>query len=74
MGKKADRGADRALHRDGFVYPIDAFAAEDARRDRRAMEEFERPRAGNSPKAEVKPHLLVTWVSYSPPSRHPRRG
>ncbi len=41
MGKKLTQAQIERYHREGFVYPIDAFAAEDARRYRRAMEEFE---------------------------------
>jgi len=41
MGKKLTEAQFERQHRDGFVYPIDAFAAEEARRYRRAMEEFE---------------------------------
>ena len=41
MGKKLTEAQIERYHRDGFVHPIEAFAAEEARRYRRAMEEFE---------------------------------
>ena len=41
MGKKLTDAQIAHYHREGFVYPIDAFSAERARRYRRAMEDFE---------------------------------
>ncbi len=49
--------------RDGFVYPIDAFDAEEARRYRGAMEAFEAGQGTELTKGHnFKPHLLFTWV------------
>src|SRR5262249_30977219 len=46
---------------DGFVYPVDAFAAEEARRYRRAMEEFEAGQGTELTQGDnFKPHLLFT--------------
>jgi non-haem Fe2+, alpha-ketoglutarate-dependent halogenase len=63
MGKKLTDEQIERYHRDGFVYPIDAFAAEQARRYRRAMEEFEAAQGRELTKGQnFKPHLLFTWV------------
>ena len=63
MGKKLTQAQIERYHREGFVYPIDAFAAEDARRYRRAMEEFEAAQGRELTKGHnFKPHLLFTWV------------
>jgi non-heme Fe2+,alpha-ketoglutarate-dependent halogenase len=63
MGKKLTEAQIERYHRDGFVYPIDAFAAEEARRYRRAMEEFEVAQGRELTKGHnFKPHLLFTWV------------
>src|SRR5204863_7489266 len=63
MGKKLTEAQIERYHRDGFVYPIDAFAAEEARRYRRAMEEFETDQGRELTKGHnFKPHLLFTWV------------
>ena len=63
MGKKLTEEQIERYHRDGFVYPIDAFAAEEARRYRRAMEEFEAAQGRELTKGQnFKPHLLFTWV------------
>jgi non-heme Fe2+,alpha-ketoglutarate-dependent halogenase len=63
MGKKLTEAQIERYHRDGFVYPIDAFAAEEARRYRRAMEEFEAAQGRQLTKGHnFKPHLLFTWV------------
>src|SRR3989440_354562 len=63
MGKKLTEAQIERYHRDGFVYPIDAFAAEEARRYRRAMEEFEAAQGRELTKGHnFKPHLLFTWV------------
>jgi Phytanoyl-CoA dioxygenase (PhyH) len=63
MGKKLTEEQIERYHRDGFAYPIDAFAAEEARRYRRAMEEFEAAQGREFTKGQnFKPHLLFTWV------------
>ncbi|MGH2608963.1 MAG: phytanoyl-CoA dioxygenase family protein, partial [Tepidiformaceae bacterium] len=63
MGKKLSEAQIERYHCDGFVYPIDAFAAEEARRYRRAMEEFEAAQGRELTKGHnFKPHLLFTWV------------
>src|SRR3989441_7190784 len=63
MGKKLTEAQIERYHRDGFVYPIDAFAAEEAWRYRRAMEEFEAAQGRELTKGQnFKPHLLFTWV------------
>jgi ectoine hydroxylase-related dioxygenase (phytanoyl-CoA dioxygenase family) len=63
MGKKLTEAQIERYHRDGFVYPIDAFAAEEARRYRRAMEQFEAAQGTELTKGHnFKPHLLFTWV------------
>src|SRR5439155_549550 len=63
MGKRLAEAQIERYHRDGFVYPIAAFAAEEARRYRRAMEEFEAAQGRELTKGHnIKPHLLFTWV------------
>ncbi|TMJ70332.1 MAG: hypothetical protein E6G91_14610 [Alphaproteobacteria bacterium] len=41
MGKKLTAAQIDQYHRDGYVYPIDAFGAEQAQGYRAAMEKFE---------------------------------
>jgi non-haem Fe2+, alpha-ketoglutarate-dependent halogenase len=63
MGKKLTAAQIERYHRDGFVYPVDAFGAGAARRYRRAMEEFEAAQGTRLTKGHnFKPHLLFTWV------------
>src|SRR5947199_1138546 len=63
MGKMLTEAQIERYHRDGFVYPIDAFAAEEAWLYRRAMEEFEAAQGRELTKGQnFKPHLLFTWV------------
>lgn len=63
MGKKLTAEQIERYHRDGFVYPIEAFAAGEARRYRRAMEEFEAAQGRELTRGHnFKPHLLFTWV------------
>jgi non-haem Fe2+, alpha-ketoglutarate-dependent halogenase len=63
MGKKLTDDAIERYHRDGFVYPVDAFTTEQARRYRRAMEDFEAAQGRELGKGHnFKPHLLFTWV------------
>ena len=63
MGKKLTDAQIAHYHREGFVYPVDAFAHERARRYRRAMEGFEAAQGQKLGKGHnFKPHLLFTWV------------
>jgi non-heme Fe2+,alpha-ketoglutarate-dependent halogenase len=63
MGKKLTDAQIEHYRRDGFVYPLDAFGAEQARRCRRAMEDFEAAQGTQLTKGHnFKPHLLFTWV------------
>src|SRR5215472_2537811 len=63
MGKKLTDAQIERWQRDGFLYPLDAFTAETARRYRRAMEEFEAAQGTQLTKGQnFKPHLLFTWV------------
>jgi len=63
MGKKLTDAQIAHYHREGFVYPVDAFSADAARRYRRAMEEFEAAQGQELGKGHnFKPHLLFTWV------------
>jgi len=63
MGKKLTDAQIEKYHRDGFVYPLDAFGAGEARRYRGAMEAFEAAQGTELTKGHnFKPHLLFTWV------------
>ena len=63
MGKKLTAAQIDQYHRDGYVYPIDAFGAEQARCYRAAMEKFEAAQGTELTKGHnFKPHLLFTWV------------
>jgi ectoine hydroxylase-related dioxygenase (phytanoyl-CoA dioxygenase family) len=63
MGRKLTDAQLERYQRDGFVYPLDAFSAEEARRYRRAMEQFEAAQGAELTKGHnFKPHLLFTWV------------
>jgi non-heme Fe2+,alpha-ketoglutarate-dependent halogenase len=63
MGKKLTAAQIDQYHRDGYVYPIDAFGAEQARCYRAAMEKFEAAQSTELTKGHnFKPHLLFTWV------------
>jgi len=63
MGRKLTNAQIEQYNRDGFVYPIDAFGAEQARRYREAMENFEAAQGTELTKGHnFKPHLLFTWV------------
>jgi len=63
MGKKLTAAQIDRYNRDGFVYPIDAFGAEEAWRYRAAMEKFETAQGTELTKGHnFKPHLLFTWV------------
>jgi hypothetical protein len=63
MGRKLTDSQIDQYHRDGFVYPVDAFGAEQAWRYREAMENFEAAQGAEFTKGHnFKPHLLFTWV------------
>jgi non-haem Fe2+, alpha-ketoglutarate-dependent halogenase len=62
MARKLTDAQIEQYHRDGFVYPFDAFGAEQARRYRRAMEDFEAAHGALTKGHNFKPHLLFTWV------------
>jgi len=63
MGRKLTDAQIDQYNRDGFVYPIDAFGAEQAWRYREAMENFEAAQGTEFTKGHnFKPHLLFTWV------------
>jgi non-heme Fe2+,alpha-ketoglutarate-dependent halogenase len=63
MGKKLTAAQVDRYHRDGYVYPIDAFGAEQARCYRAAMEKFEAAQGTELTKGHnFKPHLLFTWI------------
>jgi hypothetical protein len=63
MGRKLTEAQIDQYHRDGFIYPLDAFAPEEAGRYRRAMEDFEAAQGTELTKGHnFKPHLLFTWV------------
>ena len=63
MGKKLTAAQIDQYNRDGFIYPIDAFGAEQAWRYRTAMEKFEAAQGTEFTKGHnFKPHLLFTWV------------
>jgi non-haem Fe2+, alpha-ketoglutarate-dependent halogenase len=63
MGKKLTDAQIERYHRDGFVYPVDAFTAEAALGYRRAMEDFETTQGRAFTRGHnFKPHLLFTWV------------
>ena len=63
MGKKLTDAQIAHYHSEGFLYPVDAFSADQARRYRRAMEDFEAAQGQELGKGHnFKPHLLFTWV------------
>src|SRR5271170_5620064 len=63
MGKQLTDAQIAQYERAGFVFPIDAFSTDQARRYRGAMEGFERAQGAELTKGQnFKPHLLFTWV------------
>ena len=63
MGKLLTDAQIARYERDGFVFPIDGFSTEQARRYRGAMEDFERAQGTALGKGQnFKPHLLFTWI------------
>jgi len=63
MGKVLSDADVARYHRDGFLFPIDAFTAEEARGFRDRLEAFERRDGKPFGKGHnFKPHLLFPWV------------
>jgi hypothetical protein len=62
MPKKLTEAQIERYHRDGFVFPFDALSADQARRCRRALEDFEAAHGALAKGNNFKPHLLFTWV------------
>jgi non-heme Fe2+,alpha-ketoglutarate-dependent halogenase len=63
MGKKLSDGEIARYECGGFVFPVDAFTPEQARRYRDKLEAFERTEGRDFGKGHnFKPHLLFTWV------------
>lgn len=63
MGKHLTAAQIEQYERDGFVYPVEAFTPQQARRYRDALEGFERAQGVELTKGHnFKPHLLFTWV------------
>jgi len=63
MGKALSDAQVAQYHRDGFLFPIDAFSAEEARAFRDRLEDFERRDGRQFGKGHnFKPHLLFPWV------------
>ncbi|HEV2185685.1 MAG TPA: phytanoyl-CoA dioxygenase family protein, partial [Stellaceae bacterium] len=63
MGKRLSDTDVARYHRDGFLFPIDAFSREEAHRFRDRLEDFERRDGRRFGKGHnFKPHLLFPWV------------
>ena len=63
MGKRLSDAEIARYHRDGFLFPIDAFSPEEARGFRDRLEDFERRDGRQFGKGHnFKPHLLFPWV------------
>jgi hypothetical protein len=63
MGKRLTDAQIAQYHRDGFLFPIDAFSPEEARQFRDRLEEFEQRDGRLFGKGHnFKPHLLFPWV------------
>jgi non-heme Fe2+,alpha-ketoglutarate-dependent halogenase len=63
MSKRLSDAAIARYHKDGFLSPIDAFSAEEARGFRDRLEDFERRDGRQFGKGHnFKPHLLFPWV------------
>src|SRR5436305_6280938 len=63
MGKKLTDDQVARYQRDGFVFPVEAFSREEARRYLECLESFERRQGQEFGKGHnFKPHLLFTWV------------
>ncbi|HZK91497.1 MAG TPA: phytanoyl-CoA dioxygenase family protein [Stellaceae bacterium] len=63
MGKRLSGTEIARYHRDGFLFPIDAFTPREARKFRDRLEAFERQDGRQFGKGHnFKPHLLFPWV------------
>lgn len=63
MGRKLTQEQIEGYQRDGYVCPIDAFSADQARGWRDRMEAFERAEGQKMTRGHnFKPHLLFPWV------------
>jgi non-haem Fe2+, alpha-ketoglutarate-dependent halogenase len=63
MGKVLTNAQITQYHRDGFLFPIDAFSPEEARGFRQRLEDFEQRDGRLFGKGHnFKPHLLFPWV------------
>jgi hypothetical protein len=63
MGKRLTDAQVAQYHRDGFLFPIDAFSPDEARGFRDRLEDFERRDGRRFGKGHnFKPHLLFPWV------------
>jgi non-haem Fe2+, alpha-ketoglutarate-dependent halogenase len=63
MGKRLTDAQIARYHRDGFLFPIDAFSPEEAREFRDRLEVFEQRDGRLFGKGHnFKPHLLFPWV------------
>src|SRR6266571_1595673 len=63
MRKKLSDDQIAHYHRDGFLFPVEAFSGDEARRCLECLEVFERNQGQEFGKGHnFKPHLLFTWV------------
>lgn len=63
MGKKLSNAQIAHYERDGFLFPVEAFSRDEARRYLERLERFERSEGQEFGKGHnFKPHLLFTWV------------
>jgi phytanoyl-CoA dioxygenase PhyH len=63
MGKKLSEEQTARYERDGFVFPVEAFSADEARHYLEQLERFEREEGRQFGKGHnFKPHLLFRWV------------
>jgi hypothetical protein len=63
MGKVLTDTQVAQYHRDGFLFPIEAFTPQEAREFRRRLEDFERRDGRRFGKGHnFKPHLLFPWI------------
>src|ERR1700736_20163 len=63
MGKRLSEAEVARYERDGFLFPVDAFSGDEARRYLDRLESFEREAGQQFGKGHnFKPHLLFTWV------------
>ena len=70
MGKVLSAGQVAAFERDGYVFPVDAMSAADARALGRRIEDYERESGVDATKRlRVKGHLVFPWLVEL--ARHP---